>query len=111
MTAPAPTPNHDVHDTHGTGDHTTCDHDVCAHAARLNDDDVDRPPGGDVPCHGLHGHHGGARGLGGRAAQRHGVGMSDADRATLTELISSAPLPSPDVLARLRGYLPPSVPD
>jgi hypothetical protein len=38
------------------------------------------------------------------------VGLSAADRATLTELIASAPLPPPDVLARLRGYLPPAAP-
>jgi len=42
---------------------------------------------------------------------RHTVGPTDAQRARLTELIESAPLPVPHVLTRLRGYLPPVPPD
>jgi hypothetical protein len=43
--------------------------------------------------------------------RRHGVGLTDDQRARLTALIDSAPLPPPDVLTRLRGYLPPATPD
>ena len=102
MTPPARTPND--HPGAGSGDQVACDHD-----AGLHDDD--HPPLGDIASHGQHAHHAGGRGRGGGGGYRHGVGLSAADRATLTELIASAPLPPPDVLARLRGYLPPAPPD
>jgi hypothetical protein len=51
-----------------------------------------------------------ARQRDGRDRHRHGVGLTDAQRAVLTELINSAPLPPPHTLDRLRGYLPPAPP-
>jgi hypothetical protein len=102
MTPPAPTPND--HASAGGGDQAACGHD-----AGLHDDD--RPAVGDIASHGQHGPRVRGRGRGGGGGYRHGVGLSAADRATLTELIASAPLPPPHVLARLRGYLPPTVPD
>jgi len=41
----------------------------------------------------------------------HRVGLTDAQRARLTDLIATAPLPPPETLHRLRGYLPPARPD
>jgi len=40
-----------------------------------------------------------------------GVGLTDAQRAALVELVQTAPLPPPEAMARLRGYLPPAAPD
>jgi hypothetical protein len=37
--------------------------------------------------------------------------MTDAQRAALVALIQAAPLPPPEVMTRLRGYLPPATPD
>ena len=93
MTAPVPTPDRDASDP------TARAHDAPSRDA------VEHQPSGAADRHRR------ARGPGGRSKHRHGVGMSNTQRAVLTELIASAPLPPPDVLARLRGYLPPSVPD
>lgn len=46
----------------------------------------------------------------GQDRHRHGVGLTDAQRAVLTELINSAPPPPAHTLDRLRGYLPPTPP-
>lgn len=41
----------------------------------------------------------------------HRIGLTDAQRAALVAIIEAAPLPPPEVIARLRGYLPPVTPD
>jgi hypothetical protein len=64
-----------------------------------------------TPSHSSRHHHDSHRATAPDTGDGHGVGLTDAQRARLTDLIASAPLPPPETLHRLRGYLPPAGPD
>jgi hypothetical protein len=92
VTTPTPTPDHHQPDP--------AEQDCRCHAAGDHAPACGRNPGrGQVQ-----------RQRDGQDRHLHGVGLTDTQRAVLTELIDSAPLPPAHTLDRLRGYLPPAPP-